>query len=84
MTNPSKVDCITILSAADHLPATEPDSVLELDYRRLGLSRNGMETAAVFLIERACFTRYCEQHGQFTVGPLSPQDRWRLEQLCNG
>jgi hypothetical protein len=80
----SKADCITILSAANRLPTSDPDSILRLDYRRLGLSRNGMETAAVFLIERACFTRYVEDHGQFAVGRLSKQGKWRLEQLCNG
>jgi hypothetical protein len=84
MLTPSKADCITILSAADSLAASDPDTVLPLDYRRLGLSRNGMETAAVFLIERACFTRYVEDHGQFAVGRLSQQGKWRLEQLCNG
>jgi len=81
---PSKADCIAILSAASRLSDTDHDSVLPLDYRRLGMSRNGMETAAVFLIERACFTRYVENQGHYAVGSLSRQGKWRLDQLCNG
>ena len=81
MLNPSKSDCITILSAASQLP---DDSLLPLDFRTLGLSRNGMETAAAFLIERACFKRYSETDGHYAVGGLSLQGRWRLEQLSNG
>jgi hypothetical protein len=81
MLNPSKSDCITILSAASQLP---DDSLLALDFRTLGISRNGMETAAAFLIERACFKRYSEADGHYAVGGLSLQGRWRLEQLSNG
>ena len=80
MLNPSKSDCITILSAASELP---DDSLLALDSRILGLSRNGMETAASFLIERACFTRHREVNGHTAVGGLSLQGRMRLEQLAN-
>jgi len=81
MLNPSKSDCITILSAASQLA---DDSMLPLDHSRLGLSRNGMQTAASFLIERACFRRYQEGDGHYAVGALSLQGRWRLEQLSNG
>jgi len=81
MLNPSKSDCITILSAASELP---DDSLLALDSRRLGLSRNGMETAAAFLIERACFKHYREADGHYAVGGLSLQGRLRLDQLSNG
>jgi hypothetical protein len=38
----------------------------------------------VFLIERACFTRYVENQGHYAVGSLSRQGKWRLDQLCNG
>ena len=81
MLNPSKSDCITILSAASQLP---DDSLLALDFRTLGISRNGMETAAAFLIERACFKRYSEADGHYAVGGLSLQGRLRLDQLSNG
>jgi hypothetical protein len=81
MLNPSKSDCITILSAASQLA---DDSMLPLDHGSLGLSRNGMQTAASFLIERACFRRYQEGDGHYAVGALSLQGRWRLEQLSNG
>lgn len=81
MLNPSKSDCITILSAASELP---DGSVLPLDHSRLGLSRNGMLAAATFLIERACFEHYHEGDGQYAVGGLSLQGRLRLEQLSNG
>jgi hypothetical protein len=81
MLNPSKSDCITILSAASQLPE---GSLLALDSRVLGLSRNGMETAASFLIERACFKRYREADGHYAVGSLSLQGRLRLDQLANG
>jgi hypothetical protein len=81
MLNPSKSDCITILSAASELA---DDSMLPLDPSRLGLSRNGMLTAAAFLTERACFRRYQEGDGHYAVGALSLQGRLRLEQLCNG
>ncbi|HZZ14123.1 MAG TPA: hypothetical protein VFE79_25820 [Paraburkholderia sp.] len=81
MLNPSKSDCITILSAAKDLT---DDSLLPLDYGRLGLSRNGLQTAAAFLIERACFRRYQEGDGHYAVGALSLQGRLRLDQLSNG
>ncbi|CAB3764836.1 hypothetical protein [Paraburkholderia solisilvae] len=81
MLNPSKTDCITILSAASKLT---DGSLLSLDCRSLGLSRNGMETAASFLIERACFKRHSEADGHYAVGGLSLQGRLRLDQLANG
>jgi hypothetical protein len=81
MLNPSKADCIKILSAASEL---NDDSLLPLDCGRLGLSRNGMLTAAAFLIERACFQRYQEGEGHYAVGGLSLQGRLRLDQLSNG
>jgi hypothetical protein len=81
MLNPSKSDCITILSAASELV---DDSMLPLDHGRLGLSRNGMQTALAFLIERACFRRHHEGDGHYAVGGLSLQGRLRLEQLSNG
>jgi hypothetical protein len=83
MFNPSKADCITILSAASSV--TGQGTLLDLDYKRLGLSRNGMETAASFLIERDCFTRYVNGGGDhIAVGGLSLQGRLRLDQLSNG
>jgi hypothetical protein len=81
MVNPSKSDCITILSAASELA---DDSMLPLDHGRLGLSRNGLLTAATFLIERACFRHYRQRDGHYAVGALSLQGRLRLEQLSNG
>ncbi|MDE1182814.1 hypothetical protein [Paraburkholderia sp.] len=81
MLNPSKSDCITILSAASQL---SDDAMLPLDHRRLGLSRNGMQTALAFLTERACFRHYRGGDGQYAVGGLSLQGRLRLEQLSNG
>ncbi|MEQ5841615.1 hypothetical protein BWP39_10810 [Paraburkholderia acidicola] len=81
MLNPSKSDCVTILSAASQLT---DDSLLPLDPHRLGLSRNGMETAAAFLIERACFKRHHDGDGHYAVGGLSLQGRLRLDQLSNG
>jgi len=42
-----------------------------------------METAASFLIERACFTRHREIDGRTAVGGLSLQGRMRLDQLAN-
>ena len=81
MLNPSKSDCITILSAASELT---DDSMLPLDAGRLGLSRNGMQAAALFLIERACFKRHREGDGHYAVGGLSLQGRLRLDQLANG
>lgn len=81
MLNPSKSDCITILSAARELA---DDSMLPLDAGRLGLSRNGMQAAAAFLIERACFKHVRQADGHYAVGGLSLQGRLRLEQLANG
>ena len=81
MLNPSKSDCITILSAASELA---DDSMLPLDAGRLGLSRNGMLAAVSFLIERACFKRHREGDGHYAVGGLSLQGRLRLDQLANG
>ncbi|MGF6768798.1 hypothetical protein P3T18_001268 [Paraburkholderia sp. GAS199] len=81
MLNPSKSDCITILSAASQLAG---DSMLPLDHDRLGLSRNRMLATAAFLIERACFRRHQEGEGHYAVGALSLQGRLRLEQLSNG
>jgi hypothetical protein len=81
MLNPSKSDCITILSAANELA---DDSMLSLDHGRLGLSRNGMQAALAFLVERACFRRHQEGEGHYAVGGLSLQGRLRLEQLSKG
>ncbi|WP_297351314.1 hypothetical protein [Paraburkholderia sp.] len=81
MLNPSKSDCITILSAANELA---DDSMLALDAGRLGLSRNGMQAAACFLIERACFRHHEKGEGHYAVGGLSLQGRLRLEQLVHG
>jgi hypothetical protein len=82
MFHPSKADCITILSAASHV--TPSGALLKLDCQRLGLSCNGLETAASFLIERDCFTKYSNGDGQIAVGCLSLQGRLRLDQLANG
>jgi hypothetical protein len=81
MLNPSKVDCITILSAARELG---DGAFLSLEPRQLGLTRNGMETAAAFLIERGCFMRHRREGGQDMVGSLSLQGRLRLEQFKSG
>lgn len=81
MLHPSKVDCITILSAARELG---DDALLPLDPHALGLTRNGMETAAAFLIERACFKQHRDGDGHYAVGGLSLQGRLRLEQFVNG
>ncbi|HEV3423475.1 MAG TPA: hypothetical protein VG105_06765 [Paraburkholderia sp.] len=81
MLNPSKSDCITILSAASELA---DDSMLSLDAGRLGLSRNGMQAAAAFLTERACFRHYRQGDGHYDVGGLTLQGRLRLDQLANG
>jgi hypothetical protein len=81
MQHPTKVDCITILSAASEL---DDDALLALDSQALGLTRNGMETAAVFLIERACFKQHRDSDGHYAVGRLSLQGKLRLEQLMNG
>ena len=82
MLHPSKADCIAILSAASRM--SEPDSLLALDPARLGLSRNALVNAAVFLTERGCFDRYTFGTSGFAVGPLSLQGRLRLDQLANG
>ena len=44
MLNPSRADCIAILSAASRI--ADQTTLLDLNYKNLGLSRNGMETAA--------------------------------------
>lgn len=81
MLHPSKVDCITILSAARELG---DDALLRLDPRALGLSRNCMDAAAAFLIERGCFKRHRDGDGHYAVGGLSLQGKLRLDQLANG
>ncbi len=81
MQNPSKTDCITILTAARELG---DGTLLPLDPQTLGLSRNGMDTAIAFLIERACFTSHRQADGHYAVGALSLQGKLRLEQLANG
>jgi hypothetical protein len=81
MQHPSKIDCITILSAARELG---DDVLLPLDPHALGLSRNGMAAAAAFLIERACFKRHSDSGGHYAVGGLSLQGKLRLEQLRHG
>jgi hypothetical protein len=81
MQNPTKVDCITILSAARELG---DDALLQLDPGTLGLTRNAMETAAAFLIERDCFKRHVDGGGTYAVGGLSLQGKLRLEQFVNG
>ncbi len=82
MPSPSKVDCITILSAASELG---DDMFLSLEHQQLGLTRNGMDTAAAFLIERACFMHHRrENDGHYAVGGLSLQGRLRLAQLRHG
>ncbi|KIG11059.1 hypothetical protein [Caballeronia concitans] len=82
MLNPSKADCIAILSAASGVRDT--DALLTLDHKRLGLSRNAMDTAAVFLTERGCFRHYRFGASGLSVGALSLQGRMRLDQLANG
>lgn len=81
MQNPSKIDCIAILSAAREL---DDGALLPLDPHALGLSRNGMDTAFAFLIERACFTSHRASDGHYAVGALSLQGKLRLDQLANG
>jgi hypothetical protein len=81
MLNPSRADCIAILSAASRI--ADQTTLIDLDYKNLGMSRNGMETAASFLIERDCFMRHREINGQVAVGGLSLQGRMRLDQLAN-
>lgn len=82
MLYPSKADCIAILSAASGV--CDAEALLALDHRHLGLSRNAMETAAAFLTERGCFSRYTFGAGGVSVGALSLQGRLRLDQLANG
>ncbi|MDR5877468.1 hypothetical protein [Caballeronia sp. LZ032] len=82
MLYPSKADCIAILSAASDMPDTQ--ALLTLDHRLLGLSRNAMETAAAFLTERGCFSRYTFGVSGVAVGALSLQGRLRLDRLANG
>ncbi len=81
MQNPTKVDCITILSAARELG---DDAMLALDPRTLGLTRNAMDTAAAFLIERGCFKRHQDGDGHYAVGSLSLQGKLRLDQFMYG
>jgi hypothetical protein len=82
VTNPSKADCIAILSAAQH--AAEQGTLLDLDHDHLGLTLNGMETATAFLMERDCLTSSVDGHGHLIVSGLSLQGRLRLDQLANG
>jgi hypothetical protein len=82
MLNPSRADCIAILSAASRV--ADSDSLLALDHTHLGLSRNAMLNAAVFLTERGCFSRYTLGVGECSVGALSLQGRMRLDQLASG
>jgi hypothetical protein len=82
MRYPSKADCIAVLSAASRV--SDAEMLLALDHKRLGLSRNAMETAAVFLTERGCFNRYTFGAAGVSVGALSLQGRLRLDQLANG
>ncbi|KMZ12142.1 hypothetical protein BHUM_06424 [Candidatus Burkholderia humilis] len=82
MLNPSRADCIAILSAASC--GGDSDSLLALNHTHLGLSRNAMVNAAVFLTERGCFSRYTLDVGEFSVGALSLQGRMWLDQLANG
>ncbi|WP_244813881.1 hypothetical protein [Caballeronia sp. Lep1P3] len=82
MLNPSKADCIAILSAASRVH--DSDALLALDHKRLGLSRNAMDTAAAFLTERGCFSRFSFDVRGLAVGALSLQGRLRLDQLANG
>ncbi|MDR5756558.1 hypothetical protein [Caballeronia sp. LZ035] len=82
MLYPSKADCIAVLSAASDM--THAQALLTLDHRHLGLSRNAMETAAAFLTERGCFSRYTFDVSGVSVGALSLQGRLRLDRLANG
>lgn len=81
MQNPSKADCIVVLSAASRLA---DQATLDLDADHLGLSRNALKTTAAFLIERDCFKRHSDLDGHLSVGALSLQGRLRLEQLAAG
>ncbi len=82
MHNPSRADCIAILSAVSRVG--EADSLLALDHTHLGLARNAMVNAAVFLTERGCFNRYTFGTAGFAMGALSLQGRMHLDQLSNG
>jgi hypothetical protein len=82
MLNPSKADCIAVLSAVSQMG--DADSLLALDHSDLGLSRYAMVNAAVFLGERGCFNRYTFGANGFAVGALSLQGRMRLTQLSDG
>ncbi|WP_250512588.1 hypothetical protein [Caballeronia sp. INDeC2] len=79
---PSNADCNAILSAASCV--SDAEVLLALDHKHLGLSRNAMETAAAFLTERGCFSRYSFCAAGVSVGALSLQGRLRLDQLTNG
>jgi hypothetical protein len=81
MLNPTKADCIAILSAVSRLP---DHATLDLDRQLPGLSRNGMKTAAAFLSERDCFKQHPDSNGHLEVDGLSLQGRLRLEQLAQG
>jgi hypothetical protein len=81
LNNPSKVDCITILSAARELGE---DALLQLDPSSLGLTRNRMQAAAAFLIERGCFKHHRHGDGHCAVGGLSLQGKLRLDQFISG
>jgi hypothetical protein len=82
MINPSKADCIAVLCAAQQGTFLNLDP--ERDAERIGLTRNGMETAVAFLTERDCFTRRTDSNGHVVVSGLSLQGRLRLDQLANG
>jgi hypothetical protein len=82
MLTPSKYDCIAILSAAERVSST--DEVVRLSYQKLGLSLNSLDAAAAFLMERGCFVRCSGGHGDYEIGRLSQQGKWRLEQLVHG
>jgi hypothetical protein len=81
MLNPTKADCVAILSAVSRLP---DHATLDLDRQLPGLSRNGMKTAAAFLSERDCFKQHLDRNGHLEVEGLSLQGRLRLEQLAQG
>ncbi len=82
MLNPSKSDCVAVLLAAQRAAGT--GDVVQLSGQSLGLSRNSLNAAASFLIERGCFERSSGVHGSYQVGGLSLQGRLRLEQLVHG
>ncbi len=81
MHNPSRTDCIAILSAASRVG--EADSLLALDHTHLGLSRNAMVRGRVSDRARLFQSLYL-RHPGFAVGALSLQGRMRLDQLSNG